>query len=434
MKSNPTAGALFALSAILASGTAPAQNPETSAALPKGMRLVWADEFNEKRLDRSKWTTNYYSQLNFWGKDHFEAFRKDSLPQPYMEFTDSSVILKVDDRSPESPFWESGRKISSIQTYDWNADRNLMPGNIGGYFEARIRRNAAEGTKGLNTAFWFDSPGPDSRYYLEQGSETADSMQGWRPRGQVFEIDLCEYINTEIVLHGNVALDGKFEGNIGHFVIPGDYRNRWVRHGMLWTPAGLKFYIDGRLVAESWDPDAIKSPNHAMVMFFGAYGHDGMTSIEVDYVRHYQWGLDETNELPNGGFEYDGASFPWEGGGRISPEAARNGRYGLVLAPGESVSQYVYADPSRPYEVSFYAKGRAGRLHAEAANIRPVSGEVVPAGSASDDFRLGRRFLPCRFSIVTPADHPGHKTTVRITFTNNGKEAVSLDDIVLSKR
>lgn len=427
------AGAVAALAMTGIPPVSPAQAPATSGALPKGMRLVWADEFDGPELDRSKWSSNYYSQLNFLNKDNFEAFRKDSLPQPYMEFTGGSVILKVDDCHPETPFWTGGRKISSIQTYDWNSGWNGMPDNIGGYFEARIRRSAVKDTKGLNTAFWYDSPGPDSRYYIEAGN-TIDGVKGWRPRGQVFEIDLCEYLNTEIVLHGNVAPDGEFQGNIGHFVIPGDYRDKWVTHGMLWTPRGLKFYIDGKPVAESWDPNDIKSPNHGMVMFFGAYGYDGMASVEVDYARHYQWSLEEGNELPNGGFEYAGALFPWEGGGKVGREAARTGEYGLLVQPGESVCQYVYADPSCNYEVSFYGKGRRGRLDVEAACIRSVSGEVLSEGSDSGNFRLDGRFRRHSLQIMTPADHPGHKATVRITLTNRGNVPVAVDDIVLSKR
>lgn len=124
-----------------------------------------------------------------------------------------------------------------------------MDNALGGFFEARIRRDADKDAKKVNVAFWFDSPGPDLKYYLEKGRH-AFGMNGIRPRGQLFEIDMYEYLSAEIVLHGNVAPDGKFERNIGYYIHSGDFKGKWVTHSLLWTPAGLKFYIDGVLVKE----------------------------------------------------------------------------------------------------------------------------------------------------------------------------------------
>ena len=67
----------------------------------------------------------------------------------------------------------------------------------------KVRRNSSGNPEGTNTAFWFDSPGPDLRYYLEQGTNL-NGTEGIRPKGQLFEIDVFEYLNAQFVLHGHV--------------------------------------------------------------------------------------------------------------------------------------------------------------------------------------------------------------------------------------
>ena len=125
--------------------------------------------------------------------------------------------------------------------------------------------------------------------------------------------DLDNYVKIN---HDYGSLSGKVvynvddnkvvEGNIGHYIHNGSFKGEWVVHSMLWSPAGLKFFIDGELVHQWWDKHDIKSPNHAMNLFLGAYGLKGAT-MEVDYVRCYQWALEKDNLLPNPGFEYSDA-------------------------------------------------------------------------------------------------------------------------------
>jgi len=102
-----------------------------SQTVPTGMKMVWNDEFNDHKLDTTKWFTSYYSTLDYYYRTNFDDFRTDNLPEPAMLFTDSTLILRTNDRIPERTFWESGRKISSIQTYDWNSNTNKMPDNVG---------------------------------------------------------------------------------------------------------------------------------------------------------------------------------------------------------------------------------------------------------------------------------------------------------------
>ncbi|MCC8155548.1 MAG: glycoside hydrolase family 16 protein [Tannerellaceae bacterium] len=389
------------------------------------MKLIWHDEFNGKTLDTTKWFTQYYSIFDFVAKANYEDFRKSTLPEPNMEFTGNSLILKTDDQLPDRPFMANGRKVSSIQTYDWNTNTSKLENKRGGYIEARIRRNATPDATQVNGAFWLDSPGPDARYFVEKGNH-AHGVDGIRPSGQVFEIDLCEYITTEIVLHGNVSPEGKFLQNIGHHIVEGDFVNKWTTHGILWSPAGLKFYVDGELVREWRDPNDIKSPNHTMNILLGAYGNGGTVTVEADYIRYYNWDLQGDNELPNPGFEYHDELFPWEGKATISSSAAHTGKNGIILNPGDYIHQYVYLDHSREYELTWWGKGE-GKVTTGIENIKAVTGESEK--TEKDIFNHPPLFTEKRLTFNTLPEYGDHCRTVKVTFTNEGSTPLFLDDI-----
>ncbi|MDR1089667.1 MAG: glycoside hydrolase family 16 protein [Prevotella sp.] len=401
----------------------------TSKALPSGMVLVWADEFNGQSLDKGKWSANYYSTIDFVEKTNYGQMLAGKLPQPGIRFTGHSIILFTDDRVPAEPYFSSGRKVSSIQTYDWKDNRLFIDNSPGGFIEARIKRNSTPDAKMVNGAFWLDSPGPDARYFVEKGN-AALGIEGVRPRGQVFEIDLCENLDTEIVLHGNVSPEGVFERNIGHYPIPGEYTDKWVTHSMLWSPAGFKFYIDGKLVKEDWNPHNIKTPNHAMNIFLGMYAKGGTATMEVDYIRYYRWKQEERNELPDPGFEYHDGLFPWEGNGRVEASSSRTGKYGVELAAGDSITQYVYLDHSSPYSLKFWSRG-SGSVTAKVENITQVSG--ISENCFGSEFKVRKSFGMNEIRFSTNPEFGNHKRTVKVTFTNSGADPISLDDITIEK-
>ena len=395
----------------------------SSKALPEGMELVWNDEFNGASLDTIKWWNRYFSSLDWFNAAALKAFKNREIPKCDYEMTGSSIILKATDKI----YPGSDRQISSIQTYNWDRNQDVVNNIVGGYYETRIRRDYGKKADRINLAFWFDSPGPDLKYYLEQGSKL-DGVEGIRPRGQVFEIDLCEYITTEVVLHGNVDANGKFERNIGHYIHNGSFKGEWVVHSMLWSPAGLKFFIDGELVHQWWDKHDIKSPNHAMNLFLGAYGLKGAT-MEVDYVRCYQWALEKDNLLPNPGFEYSDALFPWEGTGLIEKAAARSGAHALSVSPGAFVEQYLYLDHSSDFQLSFWSKGD-GALNVTVEDLLPVKGtaetqkKLVVKGGCAD-------YVQTKMMFGTLPEAAQNKRTVKVIFENKGSSAVVVDDVCI---
>lgn len=402
----------------------------SSAAIPPGMKIFWQDEFNDLLLNRNKWSTNYYSTIDYLYKVNLAELKSNSLAQPAYMLNGSTITLFTNDSLPAATYdRKNDKKISSIQTYDWVTGENLLDNSRGGYFEVRVKRSSTGKPRGLNTAFWFDSPGPDLRYYLEQGT-TLNGVQGIRPAGQVFEIDVFEYLNAQFVLHGKVDTAGKFKHNLATHIAQGfEHVDQWVVHSMLWTPTSLKHYINGKLIKAYDDTSRIYAPNHFMNVLLGSYGGGGSVSMEVDYIRGYGWPLEDGNELPNGGGEYSEQLLPWEGTAGVAAQKGRSGKNGFVLEPGQEMYQYIYLSHSTAYEFRYWAKGK-GKLGLEISTRKPVIGEVedrfLKTGVVnSSAFKQGG------FRFKTGADQGINTKIVKVKLVNTGTDRMLLDDLTI---
>ena len=406
------------------------KNP-SSKAVPIGMEVFWQDEFNDKLLNRNKWTTNYFSSLNYLNAKSKQEMLTDQLPQPAYTMDGTAINLYVNDTIPKRLFTEGGnQKISSIQTYDWKSNENLLDNSKGGYFEVRVRRNRQGDPKGTNTAFWFDSPGPDIRYYLQEGTEV-DGIKGIRPKGQLFEIDVFEYITAQFVIHGHVDKKGVFQRNLATHIAEGyEHVGQWVTHGVLWTPTSIKHYINGDLIKEYTNKSQIYSPNHFMNVFLGAYGSEGGVNMEVDYIRAYNWPLEDNNELPNPDFEGPAGLAPWEGEATIADGTGEKGSKAVVITPGKTITQYVYLDAEQNYNLEFWGKG---------ASLQVMVDDVTVVTGALSSLKKEERSLTAKGKKQTIAFQTGkeikpNKKIMRIAFTNTGKENVGLDNITIKKK
>ncbi len=404
----------------------------SSEAVPAGMQLYWHDEFNDELLNRNKWCTNYYSNMDYLIKENWDDLKNNNLPEAAYTLNGKYIDIFTNDSLPLRPF-SGKRKISSIQTYSWSTNENLLDNSRGGYFEARVRRGSKGKVKSVNTAFWFDSPGPDLKYYLQEGS-SVDGVKGIRPKGQLFEIDMFENLDAQFVMHGHVDSNGKFIHNLNTDIAkdytPEKYEpgKEWVTFGLLWTPDAIKHYINGKLVKAYDNKDQIYSPNHFMNVFLGSYGEGGAVNMEVDYIRYYRWPIENGNELPNGGAEAGKYIAPWEGDGSIATAAKRSGNNGFLLAPGQSITQYVYLNNSKDYTLRFWARG-GGKLNVEINNIKLVTGERQDASKSS--FSFSSRFSKKMISFTTGSEYQDNMKTVRVSFSNAGTSPVMLDDIAI---
>lgn len=400
-----------------------------SGAVPQGMQVVWQDEFNDRHLNLNKWVPEYFSTLNYLNETNRKEMQEGTLPGPGLKFNGKTITIYVNDTLPERIYMPGGnQKISSIQTYNWRTGENLLDNSRGGYFEVKVKRSRQGNPKGVNTAFWFDSPGPDLRYYLQQGT-VLNGTEGIRPAGQVFEIDVFEYITAQFVLHGHVNSKGEFQRNLNTHIAEGfTNENTWVTHGILWSPTAVKHYINGQLIKEYTDKNRIYSPNHFMNTFLGSYGSGGGVSMEVDYIRYYQWPLREGNELPNPGFEDSGSLAPWEGEGRL--KIGRTGSFGVSLLPGRKIEQYVYLDNDTGYTLDYWLKG-AGELELTIENVEQVNGKLSIA--AEQKKKAGKHFQKGSLKFRSGKEYGDHKKTVRLCLTNRGASEMIVDDFSLKK-
>ncbi|MFT3903766.1 MAG: glycoside hydrolase family 16 protein [Niabella sp.] len=407
------------------------QTNPSSVAVPKGMEICWQDEFNDGLLNRNKWFTNYYSNIDYLYKINFDKMKAGKLPQPAYTLNGKTINLFTNDSLPREVYdLKNDKKISSIQTYDWGTNENLLDNSRGGYFEVKVKRSSTGKPRGLNTAFWFDSPGPDLRYYLQQGT-TLDGVHGVRPKGQVFEIDVFEYLNAQFVLHGHVDSNGVFQRNLNTHIAEG-YRHvdNWVVHGMLWTPTSVKHYINGNLIKEYTDKNQVYSPNHFMNVLLGSYGGGGTVNMEVDYIRYYNWPLKNGNELPNPGFEDGGNLAPWEGDGSRIDNAGRGKTAGVQLKPGQKIAQYVYLNNDVEYELAYCRKGKS-KLSVSVDNIELVTGK--PTSVLKRESNGKGKFIRNTMRFRSGKEFGNDMKTIRIELVNIGSLDIYIDDVTVKK-
>ena len=384
----------------------------SSSAVPKGMELFWHDEFNDHKLDSTKWFKNYFSTYDYPGLN----ITLNSRPQPIMSFTDSCIVLLGEGR------------VSSIQTYDWGTNKNLLDNSRGGYFEVRVRRSKLDPKgKDPNTAFWLDAPGPDLKRYMEEGN-TAFGVTGIRPRGQAFEIDVFERLNAELVAHGNVAPNGAYEG--WYFINPAKgytYVNNWLTYGILWGPGIVSQYVNGDLIKTYNSKTDMFGPNHFMNILLGAYENGKM---EVDYIRGYRWPLKNGNELPNPDFDINTNLLPWEGTGTITNTAKHHGNFALKLAPNQFITQYVFLNNNTHYQLGYWING-VGDIEVKVENIKPVKGTSTSTFKKTSKASI--KFRKDYLNFKTEKMYGDDLKMVKVTFKNIGREVIILDNTTLTK-
>lgn len=246
------------------------------AAPPAGYDLVWFDEFDGEEIDPRNWT----------------RFRDDNGFQAGFDSTDATSIggghLTIAAYTDSRGLHYSGSVITKErESFHY------------GYFETRIR---FRGEKGLNQAFWVQSP----TMQINHGN-----VPGY-PDIYGTEIDVVEhraydgsgaYIGDR-ASHGlhwdGYAADHKSSGGLSPASF-GDLNNSWHTYALEWTPAGYKYFVDGVLTRNT--TVAVSARDHHVILSnaifpagnwtpgppAGGYGplEDGAYGMDVDYVRVY---------------------------------------------------------------------------------------------------------------------------------------------------
>lgn len=259
-----------------------------SPYVPGGYTQVFADEFNEARLDTGRWWTRYIyggGTLDFLN-DEQQRYREDGNHV----MTGHSLILmarKVQGENGETGY-QSGM-IRSKATFKY------------GYFEARMK---LPGGVGVRPAFW-----------LNPAARASDGKTAWPP-----EIDVAEFANNGVedtmrmlhvglVSHGAQApailqTDANFHRDWNYWSAPASLADGFHVFAALWDHDDtVSFFVDGHLIdraAYKWVYDDGSEAGYADIIFdlaiggpqwAGRHGIDASAfpqGLEIDYLRVYQ--------------------------------------------------------------------------------------------------------------------------------------------------
>ncbi len=232
--------------------TVHAQPPEA-----RHYRLVWADEFDGRKLDDRKWS------VRSPGK------RGDALNDLKAVSLDGEGCLVIEARV------ENNRLISCmLQTEGKYAARY-------GYFECRVKVNRVAG---LWSSFWLQSAG---------------NQENSVPERDGAEIDIFEYFphqRTDAVSHsihwGGYGATHRVVGPV-YSVLPSSVDEFHV-FGLLWTASGYKIYVDG--VETQQANTHVSGVSQFLILSLeanskvaGPYKPESLPDrFVVDYVRVYQ--------------------------------------------------------------------------------------------------------------------------------------------------
>ena len=293
MRSRVTQISLAALLAIACAGESQGVAPppvEPRAA----ERLIFADEFNDPKLDRTKWNV---IGPDFWVNEEQQAY----IDSPdTIRFLAAGRSKGADGVLVLQPKYQQGYRTPTGRSTDFVSGRITTKGKFDftyGRAVARIRMPAATG---VWPAFWL----------LGNGR--------WPQTG---EIDIMEYVGerdwTGVALHGT-GYSGETPLVNKHFFQPGTDVTDWHEYEVDWTANAILFKIDGKLtyrvtrpMVEFYAPWRFDTPEHIILNFAvgGIYPYktNGITNpykglpkdtveqiklgtigMEVDWVRVYQ--------------------------------------------------------------------------------------------------------------------------------------------------
>ena len=220
----------------------------------KQWRLAWADEFDGQELDRTKWDF----RLNFWG-------------QQKVAYTDEGVSLDGKSNVVFHPVVIDGRVCSAqLQTgcllYDLldfdGAIKNRLNQTVGdnpwgevelwpfkplptpkfmhryGYYEARVK---FQKRPFWWSAFWIQSP--------NTGSSPDPATSG-------VECDIIENFGEGQLTSGGIygGYGKDFKDDSARINYPYTEDGAYHRVGMLWSPEGYVYYLDGKETSRSSSP------------------------------------------------------------------------------------------------------------------------------------------------------------------------------------
>lgn len=250
-----------------------------------GWSLVWSDEFNENALDTGVWNYDIGgSDGGGWGNNELQYYtnRSDNV---YVNDGTLKIVAKREDYG--GCRYTSGRLTTkNKKTFQY------------GKMEARIKVNSGN-QKGVWPAFWM------------MGNE-----RDWPYCG---ELDIMEHANDRNYVEGTIHWNEGEWGGFNH-IYWGSYSNGnyyyfsdnvnngingWHTYGVIWDADKIQWYVDDNIYLTAYLQDnnayAFRNQQYFLLnlaLGSNSTGYTGNTApdesfssatMEVDYVRAYQW-------------------------------------------------------------------------------------------------------------------------------------------------
>ena len=256
--------------------------------------LVWSDEFDGDKLDRTKWNYEWWVTMRkggYWHEDMVSVEDGDLVIRA--EYKDKALDLKYGEYADWMDHYEPGYYTGQVMTRDRYEQ-------CYGYFETRCILPAG---CGLWSAFWMMNEG----VYNEDGSgrdgTEIDVFESFDYQNYCWGMD-CVSTN----LHFDGYNDAHQHEHVARTWIKNDPYKMYNTYGVEWNPEEYIFYINGKEIGRSSFGGVSQNPEYLIlsVEFGGkngvpSYSKGGSGDIRqtpaenwpcefrVDYVRCYQY-------------------------------------------------------------------------------------------------------------------------------------------------
>jgi hypothetical protein len=199
---------------------------------PAGMKwapvIELSDEFNGKRVDLKKWQVEPVGNSFTWEGRPPGLFQAENIS---VKDGDLCVIVGVLDEPYEG--------VEGTYTYSGGIVRSIMPGQVGWYYECRMKANATE----MSSTFWMLTiGGPDEALELdiqECVGRTTEKTQKWaRNWDQIFHSN---------AIHWRYFSEPREVKQQGWKELEEKNCSRYFVYGAWWkSPEEIRFYLDGQ--------------------------------------------------------------------------------------------------------------------------------------------------------------------------------------------
>ncbi len=221
--------------------------------LKKNWKLAFSDEFNDNQIDTIKWSVE-----NTIKKRIDLTLYADSNQ---VEEKNGNIFIYYRKSNISDTAYNAGR---------FNSRNKFAP--IYGFLECRMH---VVKPNGHQTAFWMMPQGGI-------GMKTPEGVDGTANDGA--EIDIVEGTKKDaysLGLHWDGYVKPAHKSNGRLIKALNMHENEYHIYGFEWTPTHLKFYFDGKVVAEMTDPKLIPHVAHFIYVSGSCFGENNWLDGDI---------------------------------------------------------------------------------------------------------------------------------------------------------